>query len=143
MSAGMVKLKALSGDMTFEYEFVLYNRLNQKPYFGQGNYSVISAKSINNLIPDNYTLNQNYPNPFNPKTLIEYGLPIESNVNISIYDMLGRKVVTLVNGSVAAGYHNIVWDGLDKNSINVSSGVYFYKIIANDFVEIKKMLLIR
>ena len=90
------------------------------------------------LIPVNAELSQNYPNPFNPSTIIKYDIPIESNVTLKVFDVLGREVTTLVNKRQKAGFYEVEW-----NAVNNSSGVYFYKILAGDFVETKKMLLLR
>lgn len=89
-------------------------------------------------LPTEFALSQNYPNPFNTQTAIKYGLPEASYVSIDIYDLLGRKVETIVNEHKQSGYHQITW-----NSNNVSSGIYFYKIHAGEFVETKKMLLLK
>jgi len=89
-------------------------------------------------IPNQFNLSQNYPNPFNPLTKINYSIPKGTNVSIRIYDILGRLVRTLVNEFREAGTYNINFDGS-----NLSSGVYFYRIEAGDFVESKKMVLIK
>ena len=88
--------------------------------------------------PIRFGLSQNYPNPFNSKTLIRYNLPEASEVTISIYDILGRKVETLVQGEQPAGYYQVVWDGK-----NQSSGMYFYRIQAGEYAETRKMVLIK
>jgi hypothetical protein len=88
--------------------------------------------------PDKYYLLQNYPNPFNPKTVISWQLPANSHVNLSIYNILGQKVVTLINEKRGVGTHRVEW-----NAKNFTSGVYFYRIIAGDFVKTKRMLLIK
>jgi hypothetical protein len=89
-------------------------------------------------LPDSYTLLQNYPNPFNSRTTISYDLPRTSLVTIDIYDMLGRKMTTLLSSSQQAGTHSVVWDARE-----VSSGIYFYKLKANEFSEIKRMILLK
>ncbi|MCD6162939.1 MAG: T9SS type A sorting domain-containing protein [candidate division Zixibacteria bacterium] len=88
--------------------------------------------------PEKFTLSQNYPNPFNVKTTVQYALPIASNVNIEIYDMLGRKIETLFTGRQPAGSHSIIWDA-DK----YPSAIYFYKIKANNFEQARKMVLLK
>ena len=94
-------------------------------------------------IPENYFLAQNYPNPFNPITTISYGLPEPAHVKITVYDILGRKVITLLEADESAGYHKALWDSKSHQGTEVSSGVYFYRIEANDFVDVKKMVLLR
>ena len=95
------------------------------------------------LLPVQYNLAQNYPNPFNPTTTLEYALAERSLVSIIVYDLLGRKVRTLVNGTQNAGKNSVIWDGKNEFSISVSSGVYIYKIVAGEFSETRKMLLMK
>ena len=89
-------------------------------------------------IPEQYELNQNYPNPFNPVTNIRYGLPQAGKVRISVYNILGKKVATLVDTFKPAGYHTIRFD-----ASRYSSGVYFYRIEAKNFVKVRKMILMK
>jgi len=88
--------------------------------------------------PKKYELHQNYPNPFNPTSVIRYDLPKSSFVNLTIYNALGQKVATLVNRKLPAGSHNATFD-----ANGLTSGVYFYRIKANNFVQTRKMLLLR
>jgi hypothetical protein len=85
-----------------------------------------------------FSLEQNYPNPFNPVTMIRFGLATAVNVDLTVYDILGRRVAVLVDGRMAAGYHQVKFDGSNR-----ASGVYFYRIQAGSFVETRKLLLIR
>jgi len=85
-----------------------------------------------------YALGQNYPNPFNPATVIKYQVPKASNVKISIFDILGKEVATLINGKVEAGYHQVEFNGS-----NFASGLYLYKIEADGFTDVKKMILVK
>ena len=89
-------------------------------------------------IPVSYTLYQNYPNPFNPVTSINYILPKESNTTLTIYNLLGREVAKLVNRVQPAGVYSVKW-----NASNVSTGVYFYKLQSGDFLQTRKMLLLK
>ncbi|MBN1638644.1 MAG: M28 family peptidase [Ignavibacteriales bacterium] len=91
-----------------------------------------------NNIPLCYTLNQNYPNPFNPSTVISYQLPVNSMVQIKIYNVLGQEIATLVNEEKPAGKHKV-----EFNASNLSSGVYIYQISVNDFIDVKKMILMK
>lgn len=95
------------------------------------------------FLPNSFSLGQNYPNPFNPLTQIEYSLPRRAHVQISIYNTLGQLVKTVVNSEQTAGIHSVTWDGKDELGRTVSSGIYFYKLSASDFVESKKMLLLK
>lgn len=92
----------------------------------------------NNELPARFVLNQNYPNPFNPQTSIRFGLPAASNVSLKVYDLIGRQVATLVNEQLAAGYHTVSFDGS-----RVATGIYFYRIEAGEYQEVRKMILIK
>jgi hypothetical protein len=94
-------------------------------------------------VPAVFSLADNYPNPFNPTTTISYSIPQDENVKLSIYNVKGQKVTTLVNGNQTAGSYNAVWNGADKSNKKVSSGIYFYKIEAGKNTEMKKMVLIK
>jgi len=107
-----------------------------------GSTLVNNNTSVNN-VPSVYRLTQNYPNPFNPVTTIKYDLPKDSKVKLVVYDLLGRELKTLVNELKTAGYYQI-----DFNMQNYASGVYFYRIEADDFtgkkfVDAKKMVLVK
>jgi len=94
-------------------------------------------------LPTAFALEQNYPNPFNPVTEISYALPKGSNVLLRIFDVSGRHVATLVDGFREAGYSSVTWDGRDNRGMAVSSGVYFYQIVAGNWSEQRKMVLLR
>ena len=96
-----------------------------------------------NISPQEYTLHQNYPNPFNPNTSMNFDLPKDGLVNITIYDMMGRIVKTLVNGSQTAGFKNIQWNATDNLGKAVPAGVYLYSIETKDFTKSKKMILLK
>ena len=90
------------------------------------------------VIPNEFSLEQNYPNPFNPSTNINFALPVSSQVILTVYNSLGEKVSELVNGKLNAGYYTI-----NFNADNFSSGIYFYKVEAGNFISVKKMLLLK
>ncbi len=94
-------------------------------------------------IPARFELHANYPNPFNPTTTIAYDLPKNVKVRLVIYDVSGRKIRELVDASEPAGRHSVIWDGRDSSNGSVATGVYFYKIIAGDFVSTRKMILLK
>jgi len=94
-------------------------------------------------IPTVFSLAQNYPNPFNTTTEIKYGLPVESDVNLTIYNLIGQKVKTLVNEPQTAGYKVARWDGRNEKALEVSSGIYFYRLQAGSYTEIRKMVLLK
>ena len=90
------------------------------------------------VTPSHYVLSQNYPNPFNPSTTIKYELPKASQVTLSVFDILGREVSVLANERKNAGVHEVKFDGS-----NLASGVYFYRIQAGDFIQTKRLLLLK
>ena len=92
-------------------------------------------------IPESFSLIQNYPNPFNPETDISYALPSDCQVNLTIYNLLGQKVKTLVNEPQTAGYKTTHWNGRDEQGNLVSSGIYFYKLNAGEYTDTKKMVM--
>jgi len=94
-------------------------------------------------LPSAYVLHQNYPNPFNPSTVIEYSIPRRSQVEITLYNLLGQKVKTLVDKAEPAGNYSAYWNGTDYSGKPVASGVYLYRLKAGDFVETRKMILLK
>jgi len=90
-----------------------------------------------------YKLNQNFPNPFNPSTVIKYDLVKSSKVELKIYDILGQEVKTLVNEVQEKGHRTALWNGNDNFNNKVSSGIYFYRISAGKWNDIKKMILLK
>ena len=94
-------------------------------------------------VPMAYDLMQNYPNPFNPSTSIGFTLPADSHVSLNIYDMAGRLVTTLVEGSLDEGVHMVDWDGMDSAGELVSTGVYIYALESSDMILTKKMILMK
>ena len=94
-------------------------------------------------VPNTFSIAQNYPNPFNPETTIPYALPQSVHVRLVIYNVLGQEIRTLVNELKPAGYYRVVWDNKDDFGKSVSSGIYLYRIVAGDFVETKKLLLLK
>ena len=100
--------------------------------------NIVSVDEDLSTVPFSFQLEQNYPNPFNPVTTISYLLPSRSEVLLIIYNLLGEEIVRLVDEIQPTGLHRIIWDASD-----VSSGIYFYKIQAGDFVQTKKMVLLK
>jgi hypothetical protein len=88
-------------------------------------------------------LDQNVPNPFNPTTTIAYAIASDNQVSLTIYDVAGRKVRTLVNERQKADAYKLVWDGVNDAGSKVASGVYFYKLVAGKFTQTKKMVLLK
>jgi hypothetical protein len=112
---------------------------------GQQNYYLISLTDTENNIPVviRTTLSQNYPNPFNPITTINYSITEEGTVELTVYNIKGQKVKTLVNERKEAGQHSIVWNGKDNTNKTVSSGIYFYSLSTGKKNMKKKMLLLK
>ena len=94
-------------------------------------------------LPSVFSLNQNFPNPFNPTTEISFGLPANGQVTLEVFDVMGRKVTTLVNGDMTAGIHKVIWDGNNSSGEKVTSGMYFYKLTQGDSTVTKKMLMLK
>lgn len=113
-----------------------FYRLKQIDSDGQFHYSEVIFIDLNKL--NEFALNQNYPNPFNPTTNITYNIPVDANVQLKIYDVLGKEVITLINDKQKAGVYTIPFNGKD-----LSSGVYFCKIAADNFISSIKMILIK
>ena len=102
-----------------------------------------SIQDNSSNVPTGFALEQNYPNPFNPTTTIQFEVPKMSHVSIKIYDVLGHKVKTLVNGKYQPGSHSEVWDGKDDKGLSMVSGAYLVRMQAGGFVRVKKMLLLK
>ena len=104
---------------------------------------VTSVDKSDTKIPTSFSLSQNYPNPFNPTTTISFGLPKESYVTVRIYDLMGREVKTLVSENKKAGAYEVQWRGDNNFGQSVATGTYLYRISAGDFVQAKKMILMK
>jgi len=118
-----------------------YYRLKQLNLDGTYEYSSIIEISI--ALPEQFNLEQNYPNPFNPTTEICYSLPRSAHVKLTIFDTLGRNIVTLVNEEQTAGHKAVIWNGKDENGTKVSSGLYIYQLNAEGIAIAKKMIIVR
>lgn len=101
------------------------------------------ADDILNGLPQDFRLAQNYPNPFNPVTEIEFSLPVRSRARLSIYNVLGQSVRTIIDGELPAGTHRVVWDSKDDTGRLVATGVYLYRLTAGSYSATRKMLLIK
>jgi hypothetical protein len=110
---------------------------------GEPSYVDGMVAKIEASIPETFALDQNYPNPFNPITRIAFSLPVPSHVNLSIYNVLGQKVITLEKGWMNTGNHQTIWNGRDAQGNAVSSGLYFYSLEADNFRQVKKMLFLK
>ncbi|MDP1676111.1 MAG: T9SS type A sorting domain-containing protein [Bacteroidota bacterium] len=119
---------------------VAWGSINPKFYnawdFDKGQLATGVAGAV--VIPTEFALQQNFPNPFNPSTTIKFALPIQSNVRLTVFNVIGQEVATLVNENMAAGNQSITF-----NASHLSSGVYFYRLVAGQFTSIKKMMLVK
>ena len=93
--------------------------------------------------PPRFSLSENHPNPFNPETTIQFTLPDEHQARLTIYNISGQRIATLLDEQMPKGRHSVVWSGKDATGKDVASGVYFYQLTAGDFTATRKMLLIR
>ena len=129
MYAGFVQIQAIGADEDF---YIV--RADSNLFF-----QTVGINNNQNIVLEIFKLHQNHPNPFNPKTTIIYELPKDGTVKLVVYDMLGREVSKLVNNEFkAAGRYSVVFDGS-----RLSSGVYFYKIEAGSFTDVKRMALVK
>ena len=151
---GTIKATVIPAGQTVELEQNIFIKLIGSPdtlnfnikiysngyHFWNTNFDITTALEKNDQqTPKSYSLSQNYPNPFNPKTVIGYQLAVSSSVELSIYNILGQKVATLVNKKQAAGSYKVEWDASD-----FSSGIYMYRIITDQgFVHTKKLVLLK
>ena len=105
-------------------------------------YELVGEKNISKSVPKTYNLYQNYPNPFNPVTKIKFDVPEgrgqKLEVRLTIYDILGREVTALVNDKLSPGTYEVEW-----SAGNYTSGIYFYRLIADQFSETRKMVLVK
>jgi len=129
-------------DSTYSFFSIAYDAVgNSEPIKTEADASTSITVSTEEGVADlpmQYELFQNYPNPFNPSTVINYALPEASDVTIRIYDVMGRRIATLLNEKQTAGWHNVTW-----NAGSVASGTYFYRIQAGNFAAVKKLTLIK
>jgi len=127
---------------------VTSNGCEYSPYWTPPTCNITSVKdrpgSGITQLPQAFELNQNFPNPFNATTQIQFALPKSSHVKLEIFNVLGQKIKTLVDEELQAGYKQVTWDGKDQRGNLVSTGIYFYRIRAeNQFTDMRKMLLIK
>ena len=136
-------------DNSLEFDTEYFYRVS---YYanGQSEYSEVLSVTLEAVnvddgeqLPTVYALHQNYPNPFNPVTNLSYDLPEDAMVNITIFDMMGKVVRTLVNGQQSAGYKRLQWSATNNSGHPISAGLYIYTIQAGDFSQTRKMILLK
>ncbi len=94
-------------------------------------------------LPDRFDLSQNYPNPFNPETVIPFSVPESGALRLSIYNVLGQEIAVLVDRSIEAGFHRVVWNGKDQIGRSVASGLYFVRMHSDVFTSVRKMMFLK
>jgi len=137
------------------YQWTGFDKANS-PYQAMFNWFDLTysiEQTVNNSIPDRFSLSQNYPNPFNPTTKIKFTIPVVEtghapSVQLKVYDVLGNEIATLVNEEKPAGSYEVEFSAIGGsasggNAWNLSSGIYFYQLKAGSFIETKKMLLVK
>ena len=120
-----------------------YSLSSQDELLIEASLSSVTLKKETPVIPEIFTLHQNFPNPFNPITTLRYDLPEGNFVVLTVYDMLGREIIQMVNTHQQAGFRSVQWDATDSMGNPVSAGVYLYQIEAGEFVQTKKMVLLK
>ncbi len=136
-SSGLIQNTYIT-NLAFDKNEFLYGTTYYYGIFKSVRSTLTSVSSTFSDVDLNYRLEQNYPNPFNPKTIINYELGITNFVTLKIYDVLGNEVATLINEKQNSGSYSVNFDGA-----NLPSGIYFYKLDAGNFSEVKKMTLLK
>jgi hypothetical protein len=129
-----------SGNLSLAFNLIDFRDNQNHKLLGDGK---ILEQELSSELPSVYGLSQNYPNTFNPSTQIAYQLPQAGHVSLKIYNIKGELVCTLVNQYKEAGHHTVIWDGKNENGEEVASGVYFYRMVSNDFKATKKMIMLK
>lgn len=106
-------------------------------------FPVLDADGATMPIPTSFALRQNYPNPFNPSTVILFDIPERTHIELTVYNILGGRVCTLINGTCQAGSHTAIWSGRDDAGRQMASGIYFYRLESEEFVDTRKMVLLK
>jgi hypothetical protein len=127
----MPSFKILRGDKLIDLE-------GDIPAFENNQLYMVESLTEAIPLPEEFSLDSAYPNPFNPTTTLSFAIPVDSEVSLSVYNLQGREVSTLINGNMDAGYHSVVWDA---NSY--ASGVYFVKMMAGEYISTQKLMLIK
>jgi hypothetical protein len=130
-SGGVPSFKILRGDELIDLE-------GDMPSWDNNQLYMVSSLTETAKLPETFNLDRAYPNPFNPTTTLSFSIPVESEVSLSIYNLQGREVSVLIDGNMDAGYHSVIW-----NADSFSTGVYFVKMVAGEFVNTQKLMLVK
>ncbi|MFQ6002502.1 MAG: T9SS type A sorting domain-containing protein [Candidatus Zixiibacteriota bacterium] len=143
-SSGSHTMKLTSIGQVFTDKAQSGNYMIFSGYISTATYPYTEVKEVgDDQVPYSFELFQNYPNPFNPTTNIRFSLPRSGHVKLDIYNILGKRVTTLVDEDLTAGNKLVTWDGRNDSGKEVASGVYFYKLKAGEYSETKKMILMK
>jgi hypothetical protein len=133
-----------AADMKYSNKVLQTAATDGKPVGDYSWFGTISAvKETSSQVPSTFSLSNAYPNPFNPTTNIKFSIAKNENVKLMVFNVLGQKIKTLVNGEMKAGSYNATWNGKDESGVNVASGIYFYKLESQSFNSTKKMILMK
>ena len=130
-------------------EWILENAFGTVTLNGNGEIQVVNSdsyslhKSSARITPETFALHQSYPNPFNPETTISYDISNVGNVEIVVYDMMGREIKTLVSGYHSPSTYQVIWNGTDNRGKIVPSGVYFYQMNSSEFSQVNKVMFLK
>jgi len=136
LAPGDQPLLEVFGDMPIEIEDIALAS-------SDGSLAEVTVQAASTVLPQAYTLYQNYPNPFNPETQIAFDLPHAGRVRLEVFNVLGRRVAVLADGELPAGAHVLVWNGRDDAGQPAASGVYLYRLVTDETVLTKKMMLLK
>jgi hypothetical protein len=128
---------------TYYYKLAAFDFSGNESNFTDEKSIMVTSVEEGNGIPIEFALRQNHPNPFNSNTNITYNISTSGPIKLTIYDMLGKRVRTLADESQTPGSKSIYWDGTDDQGNTVASGIYFYRIVAGEFTETKKLLMLK
>jgi hypothetical protein len=125
-------------DATVQEDKTYWYKISDVDYNGKETFHNILSATVTSVVLEDFRIEQNYPNPFNPVTTIKYNLPAPAKVTLSIYNIAGERVATLINGETQSGLNKIVWDAR-----NFSSGIYYYEIKSKNFYQTRRMVLLK
>ena len=130
-------------DQTYYYILSAVDSHGNESGFSEEVSATIVSIEEGQLIPQEFVLFDAYPNPFNPSTTIKYGLPTQSDATLIIYNLVGQEIVRWQEYNLTAGYYEKTWNGTNRLGNPVASGIYIYRLIAGDFVQTRKMVLLK